>query len=308
VAKNQVTVLYIMGLWRSGSTILDIILGSHAEVEGVGELRSLQAGWLAGAICACGASSSKCPFWSQVRERWAASIGGDESGRLMALQDRFERSRSLPTLLAEGLVWKSRTFREYARLLGALYLAIADVGGRKVVVDSTKYPARALALSRIHAVDLRIVHLVRDGRAVIWSWRRKANTDLRGNVLHVDADDVVREMTTSWIRANMLSGLTRKLGRTPSLRVLYEDLMADPCAELARIGGLVGVDFTDVANRLLREEPLEVRHLASGNRVRTAEAIKLRPDLEWHDKLPEEDRREFWRRAGWLARRYGYAE
>ena len=62
-AKEPVTVLYITGLWRSGSTILDIILGSHHLVEGVGELRTLPAALVDGATCACGQPVDRCPFW-----------------------------------------------------------------------------------------------------------------------------------------------------------------------------------------------------------------------------------------------------
>ena len=39
-------VVYIMGLWRSGSTLLDIVLGNHQSIESVGELRNLPiVGW-----------------------------------------------------------------------------------------------------------------------------------------------------------------------------------------------------------------------------------------------------------------------
>jgi hypothetical protein len=210
--------------------------------------------------------------------------------------------------MLDGTLWTSRALREYQRLLGALYRAIAEVGGRSVIVDSTKYPSRALAISRIPGLDVRFVHLVRDGRAVIWSWHRKANTDLQGNVQEVDPADVARMTTTNWVRTNVLAGVAMSLAGRPSIRVLYEDLVSDPRAQLDRIGRLVDLDFNDVANRLLAGDPLRVGHLAAGNRVRNAEAIKLRPDLEWHEKLQADDRREFWRRAGWLAKRYGYAE
>lgn len=305
---RTMTVLYITGLWRSGSTVLDIILGGHEAVEGVGELRSLPNIWLEGGTCACGEPAVECAFWSAVRDRWHERAGGERAAELIRLQDRFERTRALPRLLARGLGWRSEEFREYGRLVGAMYQAIADVSGKRVIVDSTKYPGRALALTRVPGIDLRILHLVRDGRAVIWSWRRKANTDLHGNVYEVDPAVVARMTTNSWIRANLYSGLARKVASFPTARVRYEDLIADPRGELAKIGRLVDLDFTDVAECLLAGDALKVNHPVAGNRVRHSGAVRLSPDLEWRERLPEEDRREFWRRAGWLAKRYGYAE
>lgn len=302
------TVLYVMGLWRSGSTILDMIVGSHEDVESVGELRTMPVAWRDGGTCACGEPITECAYWSAVHQRWLERVGADPVPRLIELQERYERVRSLPRVFTEGVLTRTKSFDEYARLLGALFSAIAEVGGKRVIVDSTKYPARALALSRVLGVRLRLVHLVRDGRGVIWSWHRKANVDLDGNVLEVAPEDVVREMTRKWLAINLLSSLVGRSVHERSIRVRYEDLVSDPDAELERIGRVLGIDFARVARGLVEGEPIAVGHTVAGNRVRMEGAIRLRPDLEWQEKLSVGDKRSFWRRAGWLARRYGYAE
>jgi hypothetical protein len=308
MTNDGVTVIYIAGLWRSGSTILDIILGSHRLVESVGELRNLPAGWIEGATCACGESAAACHFWSKVRADWEQRVGGDRVARLIALQDRFERLSALPALLANAFLRRSREMVEYGELLGALYTAIAQVSGKSIVVDSTKYPGRALAVTRIDGLNVRIIHLVRDGRAVIWSIRRKANTDKKGNEIVQDPADVARATTSSWLRVNLVCDFVRRIVSNATIRLRYEDLMADPRAELRRVGELAGLDFGEVADQLIGGHALPVAHTVAGNRVRHSGAIKLQPDLEWREKLPSGDREEFWRRAGWVARRYGYAK
>ena len=40
--------------------------------------------------------------------------------------------------------------------------------------------------------------------------------------------------------------------------------------------------------------------------MRLSGPVRLRPDLEWTEKLSDADARTFWLMAGWLARRYGY--
>ena len=56
----------------------------------------------------------------------------------------------------------------YARL----YAAIAEVSGAELVIDSSKHPSLAHCLRWQDGVDLRVLHLVRDSRAVAYSWGR----------------------------------------------------------------------------------------------------------------------------------------
>ncbi len=75
-------------------------------------------------------------------------------------------------------------FARYAEYTGALFNAIADLSGADVIVDSSKSPARALALSRTPGLDVRMLHLVRDVRGVAYSLRKlsapKPGEDLLG--------------------------------------------------------------------------------------------------------------------------------
>src|SRR5215210_5619140 len=92
--EKPVRVLKITGLGRSGSTILDIVLGNHPNIESVGEVGSLmRTGWISheslrgidpkrrllSLPCTCGkrldvlyvdTPDKACPFWSSVRREW----------------------------------------------------------------------------------------------------------------------------------------------------------------------------------------------------------------------------------------------
>ena len=64
---GPVSVLYIAGPGRSGSTLLDTMLGQIDGFVSVGELRNLWARGLGdGWPCGCGAAVRDCPFWSSV--------------------------------------------------------------------------------------------------------------------------------------------------------------------------------------------------------------------------------------------------
>ena len=71
-----IRVIYIMGAGRSGSTVLDTVLGNHFQIESVGELANLpKFAWINGEYCACGERGNACLFWEEVRLKWMQRCG-----------------------------------------------------------------------------------------------------------------------------------------------------------------------------------------------------------------------------------------
>ena len=139
---DLIQVIYVMGLWRSGSTVLDTALGNHPSITSVGELRNLPLlGWKRNGTCSCGTATHNCQFWSEVRRTWLDKVGSGQTSNLMALQDHFERLRTFPRIALNRIV-QQEAFREYSQLTFALFGAIRQTSGRPYIVDSTKYPIR----------------------------------------------------------------------------------------------------------------------------------------------------------------------
>lgn len=71
--------IYILSFGHSGSTLLDLTLGTHPEMLSTGELmflpfnlqRSLQAEYpiADGSRCSCHLKYEDCPIWSRVIDR-----------------------------------------------------------------------------------------------------------------------------------------------------------------------------------------------------------------------------------------------
>ncbi len=166
-------VLYIGGLGRSGSTILDMLLGEVAGVVPVGEIVHLwQRGLRDNARCSCGQPFADCPFWGEVG---SVAFGGWErvdAARMVATARAVDRHRRLPTLLASPGRLQPELDR-YADSLARLFAAIAQVSGATVVVDSSKDPPHGFVLREVPQIDLRAVHLVRDSRGVAYSWTKR---------------------------------------------------------------------------------------------------------------------------------------
>jgi hypothetical protein len=301
-------ILYLMGAGHVGSTVIDVVIGAQPRIESLGEAWKLPLTWEPPETdrpCACGALIRECAFWGEVRKVWGEKVGDDDVAAYLAGMLRFQGGRSAwPRLLANRLR-PGPAFQDYLRRNRALYEAVAQVGGKPVIVESSLSPRRALALASTPGIDLHLVHVVRDGRGVIWSHRNPAKAKVRRSFQPAPTARITRY----WISANLQSAYV--LSRLPPerrLRLRYEDFAAAPHDALARIGAFLGEDLSGVltAEGAVRQ-PAPVRHTPGGNRVRLLRDVQVRPDAGWVEGLPAADRALFWRRAGWLARRYGYA-
>ena len=295
-APAPARVLFLGGLGRSGSTVLELLLARAPRVVAVGEVRHLwERGLRDDELCACGESFRRCPFWRSVGE---AAFGGWDNvdpRAAVACARAADRHRDL---LPDPRPRRGRNRHTYAAALERLFWAVREVSGASVIVDSSKDPPHGFMLSHVRGIELRTVQLVRDSRGVAYSWTKAvARPEARGG-------DTMTRMSPArtalmWLDAN---ALVEALGRrAPLLRVRYEDLITHPERELNRIRSLAGitVDSTPV-------EPGSY-HGVAGNPVRfDRRPLRLRLDDEWRRELPARDRRVVTGLTAALLRRYGY--
>lgn len=289
--STPLRVLYLMGHSRSGSTILNNLLGCHQQVVAVGELANLvERGWNKHLPCSCGEPGDLCPFWREVQQHWNELAGEEDLPRYARLQRRFERIRSIPLVLY-SLYRCDPLFKEYVRSTILLFTAVARVAGRDVVVDASKNPVRALALSRAPEIDLTTVHLIRDARGVAWSFNRSSQP--------------VAKTALFWIAFTLVSSFVRKFSRK-SLLLRYEDLARFPGTALGRIQPFVGLSYDHVSAFVKAGGKIPSVHCIAGNRLRKQGPLQLRLDEEWRLALPPRDKILVWLLAGWLLRYFGY--
>ena len=279
-------VLYVGSWGRSGSTLLDLILGEIPGFRSVGELRYLwERGLAERQRCGCGAAVPECPFWGAVLEEAFGRTGGVDSGEMLALWRRVDGLARLPWLLAP---WRPAALgadiAAFRDVLGRLYRAVQRVSGAAVLVDSSKYAAYGLLLAGVPGLDLRVLHLVRDSRAVAYSWtRRKAMPEVTTAQQYMPIKRPWRS-AVFWDLENLGLHLLRGVAR--GYQVLrYDDLATDPQAALrvALEGIGVGADLG-----FLREHRVHLgpNHTVAGNPLRFRRGeLDIAPDLEWRSRL-----------------------
>lgn len=312
---GRVPVLYVGGTGRTGSTVLDRMLGNVPGVFAAGEVTWLWFALRAGGRCACGERHVDCPVWGPALAATFPDASRRHGGlaevadEMFALRRRFD-SRYLPMMAIPGAGDRlMRRLGPYPARVAALYRNLAELTGASLIVDSSKEPHYSTILASQESLDLRFLHLVRHPLATAYSWGRR-RTELGFGVGHEmerrGAVSAAVYYDVSNVAADAL--WAREVDRY--LRVRYEDLVDDPEGVLTRIGAFVDLDLDpEVAmGRVAADDGGGVSgHAAWGNPNRFATGpVVLRNDDEWQ-RLADPGLRTWTARlAGPVARRYGY--
>lgn len=287
-------VLYIAGVGRSGSTLLERMLGALPGAVNAGELNAIFSRVVPqDQRCGCEQPFSRCPFWTAVGEE-AFGGWGAVSARMAELQPRVVRQRHVPRL-ATGVAPAAylRDLDEYLDAHDRLYRAIAAVSGAEVVVDASKSTAQLFALRRVPDLDLRILHLVRDPRGVAHSWGKQGIRKPQSRTGDAMGTYSPPRLAALWTALELeCSVLAASSPRTAHVR--YEDLVDRPRATLRQALGEVGLpaDEGDLVHVGRRSVVLGRSHGVAGSRTRfVAGHIALRPDDAWRSAMPTGARR-----------------
>jgi hypothetical protein len=307
--SSPLRVLYVGGWGRSGSTLLDRLIGQVPGFFSMGEMRDFfLRGCVENRLCGCGEAFLDCPFWTEVGRTAFGGWHAVDAAELAALRPRVDRPWYLPMLVRGPRPRSFRNrYRRYVAALAAVYYAVRDVSGAHTVVDSSKIATFGLLVRGIPGVDLRVLHLVRDGRGVVFSWRRHVVRPDRPD----DPDAMIRYgLVGASIRYDVYNAMTEtfRWAGTPYVRMRYEDLVSDPATTLRRIATFAGASETTLGS-IGRNGHVElgVAHTVDGNPMRFARGpLEIRKDDRWTGAMSDRDRRVVNMLTAPMLVRYGY--
>ncbi|TAK51502.1 MAG: sulfotransferase [Gammaproteobacteria bacterium] len=263
-------VLFILSDTRSGSTLLDQLLGAHPSIVSVGEVIWLRAyvredrtlyNPAHPLLCTCGAPVSGCSFWQQV----AATLGQPLDGLKLTTRSAPHRSDArwhdrlltvsarLPLRFLHAFP-RSYRYRFVQNVFGGpqlardslkLFDAIFAVSNARFVVDASKSTTRFRSIYDANPHSARAIVLGRDYRAVVHSKVK------RGRSLEAAAIGWRKRMI-------QIEHLTADLPPGRSIRIRYEDLCGEPKVELTRICDFLGLEYASV---MLHRKTLDLHHL-----------------------------------------------
>lgn len=271
----KANIILIAGTGRSGSTLLEQLISRNIHCIAIGEVKYLwQRGFLRNELCACSKPGRECEFWHRVTDRAFGETFDPEA--IEALRLKVERHRLV--LFHRVLKRQSQEYEsaraEYKDVLRKLYAAIQVENPTATIVDSSKDPAHIELVNSISS-KAEILHLVRDSRAVVYSWQTpKLRKEIHWQEEYMPKIPVLRAVM-DWIYINwVLEAVFRSA--TNIRRVHYEDLDE--------------MHFGDLALGLSQEavEPEDqILHSISGNPIRFDKIQKkFQLDERWKEKMP----------------------
>jgi hypothetical protein len=218
------------------------------------------------------------PFWQEVADCWTKKM----SSSFLEIDITTPTKRQL-----RG--WGPEDRRNYRDQNRALFDCVAAASGARVIVDSSHNRWRLLELDKSAIVDLKVIHVVRDGRALLNSYSRKYKSLQVG--------------FRRWFLPTVMGLLMRPRVRAPWITVRYEDLARDPDRCLRRICEFTGLEYEPAMIRYWEHED----HSVGGNRMRWQKK-PIRLDERWRRELGFKTKVLFAFLGGWLNLLYGYPQ
>jgi hypothetical protein len=309
-AETKRPVLFIGGAGRSGTTLLCSILGQSQDCFAAGEITHLwERGVLDDELCGCGQPFSRCDFWQEVMRE---AFGQLTRGEAYEIEESRKKCCGLatlpgwlfPQLPRSGLL---KAFSQYEPYLVALYRSIAKVSGKAVVIDSSKFPPEALLLERSPSIDLRLAHVVRNCKAVVYAWQKKKRRPaVHWKPAYFNTYHPLVTCTAWLVFNRCFAAQIQRLGERAAL-IRYEDFIQDVQEAIPRLCGRLAVrepvGYCEAPDQLSASS----NHMVSGNPVRFShQPIRLKPDREWETSLNWPQRWLVDLMAGRIQREYGY--
>ena len=268
MAVPKQKIIYICGIGRSGSTLLDALIATSGQVFSVGEayrfneLRDMDT-W-----CSCGATFSSCPFWQQFRELECTLVNR------MNVRDYL-------TLVSFLFVPFRKRFRfRKTSEDSAFFRAVREQVPEHAVyiMDASKDVARLAELEQCEQLDVYAIGILRDGRAVAHSFTRNTRGRSKSYFLSL----------LKWMFVNTL--MFRYFHKVPGRRLVidYGELCRHPETELARIEEYLGITLPEDYIHAIRT--MDYHHIG-GNRLSAKENREKMTALTYDDRWQREQSR-----------------
>ena len=313
---TKVNLVYVASIGRSGSTLLESMLGAHSQMATTGEVHIWPHEIMQGGVRPCGSGKyvQEDPFWIEMRRRVAPLL--QPAPRLHFFREKHNAGRTLrPERLGEfkqrpltpEVAAQVATYGQNNHTLFKTFLdLVEETSGKRPewVVDASKDPYRLLWLVRSGLFNIKVLHNVRNPRGFIYSVTKPW--------VHSDEplSDVLRiyyaaRQSLAWSIQNQLIAaiLKNHVPASDAMRVHYEALAAQPHETFRQICSVVGCDYEPEAVDDFRRGS---EYTIAGNPMRYEQrGIKL--DEKWKTQLPGSSRRVAELVTSMNRKQFGYA-
>lgn len=302
-------VLFITGAARSGSTLIGDLLAQMPGAVHVGEL--IAPLWrphdFQSRLCGCRVEIRRCEFWRRVFER--AFETTDEVGASYLVEPMRAAGRIRHLLMSTvqpGRAYVTSRLKGRLNGLQKLFEAIGWASGAEIVIDSSKHSTYGLLLAAVPGIDLHVLHVVRDPRAVAYSWTRRKFDPASHDQMPYRS---LGRSTLFWILWDPIAQrFWRSFSADKRVTLRYEDFAERPEAALRPLLRMLGMDESGLS--FVSEGRVDIRpsHTLAGNPDRFSwdGPVEIKTDVQWARRMRWKDQLVVTLMTWPWLRRYGY--
>ncbi len=291
----------------SGATLFALLLDRHPSISSDGEIFPFQRG--SRGLCACGKLQVDCEYYKTVAKHMLRNSETQWNADLFTSHPQYVRLQQLQRALTSGWSLGAR----FNKLRAQLYLPSMRSADSSfidahlefmsnsltfsdtiVYVDGTKDWRRAELFATAERINMKAIHLVRDGRGFCNSYIKNKKLGKKGLskaakawVRHVHECDVFREL---------FPGI-------PFMTVRYEDICHAYTETINKVCAFLGIPSdVELLNNADRSS-----HVI-GNRMRMKFQGSIQEDRSWEEMLTNDEIRRITDQMRDALRRFNYID
>ena len=249
-------IIYIAGLYHSGSTLLDQYIGSNDSIIGLGEICKFIKDGPAGK-CTCGASADKCEFWKEFKPLKNISESEIEKTYSNIFKKACKKEGKFKYILDSSKCHPYNMKPIYSNFRGLIYY--------------TKYFPN----------KLRIIHLYRDPRSWVSSIMRREKRSRRKFIIStIFKSEVMRAVRyCQWFFMHFLIRKFIRENNLRSINISYENICLDKKNSLNKISKFLNLELDEKTLNLKETNS----HICVGNpsRLTNIENPEIKYDTRW---------------------------
>jgi len=242
--ERKIKVIYISGIGRSGSTLLDAVISTNHKVFSVGEIYKYNYLKKENLLCSCGKKFSECFFWQNFLQDNSKIINR------MNIKDYLIILNYLYNPFKEKIKFKNKSnnYKLFKRIKESL------PKNKEYILDSSKDVARLIEFDNDPRFNLYNITIFRDGRAVANSFNQKTQGPGKNYFISI----------LKWIFINSILRRYQKISNIKTLNVSYDYFSDNPDKEIKRIEDFLKIKIPQDYISVIRKMNY---HNIGGNRL-----------------------------------------
>ena len=279
--SNKRNLVYILSNGRSGSTLLDTLLGAHPDCFSMGEFQMLPSDLKENnQACACGKNVSDCEFWSKIYQQNKTTLtegtidkfrsGFRNSGKVIRFREILSTLFSCFLNHEQIQIYGKHNFEIFTTISGKECLR-----GTTHLIDASKDPYRLKWLCLSGYFNMYAIHIIKEPEAMVYSFSKGHNGVFKTMYYTF-------RMSLRWIIENLIILLIirKHMPKAMTIKIKYEDLASNHIKEMEKLYHFLSLSYKDIPTII----PSSRNHALSGNAMRFKfKEVKL--DKRWESKM-----------------------